>query len=374
MHHNHHFWWRFFPKKELTQIYISAAIRSFALSLIAIFVPLYLYVERGYSMEQTLYFFIFYSIIFAVTTPLAAKFVAKFGTKHSVLLSVPFYLAFILSLYSLPYYPIPLTVVSGFLGLSLSFYWMGMHLAFYHASDHDHRGEEIGKRMGVSILATAVGPLFGGFLISTSGFGVVFILVAGLLIFSSLILFLSKENHYKFNFSIRSLVNRRHWQNSLFFVSRGTRGIAGGVIWPLFIFSILGNYFSLGVIGTTMAGLSAVLIWMTGKFSDRVDKRKIIRWLVIPEALSWVLRALVVTTTHVFGATIFGAVVYGIWESPIGALEYDKAKRNIAEYFVTREIFICLGRVLLLTFVLMADSLSGGLIFHSIISLAAFLF
>ena len=58
-HHNEHFWWRFFPHKELTQVYISSAIRSFAISLIGLFIPLYLYVERGFSLQQTLYFFIF---------------------------------------------------------------------------------------------------------------------------------------------------------------------------------------------------------------------------------------------------------------------------------------------------------------------------
>ena len=143
-HHNEHFWVHF-PHKELTQIYISSAIRNFALSLISLFVPLYLFKELGYPLEQVMYFFIFYAAIFAVLTPMAAKFSARFGLKHSVLISVPLYLLFVLLLYFLPTYSIPLFIIAGLLGASQAFYWMGMHIVFKHASDHKHRGEEVGK-------------------------------------------------------------------------------------------------------------------------------------------------------------------------------------------------------------------------------------
>ena len=73
-HHNEHLLWKFFPHKELTQVYISSAIRNFAISLISLFVPLYLYKELGFPIEQVLYFFMFYAVTFAILTPLAAKF------------------------------------------------------------------------------------------------------------------------------------------------------------------------------------------------------------------------------------------------------------------------------------------------------------
>ena len=55
-------------------------------------------------------------------------------------------------------------------------------------------------------------------------------------------------------------------------------------------------------------------------------------------------------------------------------MEYDKAKEKIANYFVNREIFLCIGRILMLIFVLMADSLSGGLIFNGFANLMVLLF
>jgi len=374
MIHHHEFWWRFFPKKELTQVYVSSALRSFALSLVAIFVPLYLYHEMGFSLGETLMFFIFYSVVFAITTPFAAKFSARFGIKHAVLLSVPLYLLFIGSLYSLPYINMPLVVISSLLGLSQAFYWLGMHLVFHKASDHKHRGEEVGKRGGFSIVGSLFGPLLGGILITSVGFNSVFCLAGIFLILAAVILFKSKEKHVKYHFSVRSVINKKHWQDSLYFVSSGMQDIALGVIWPLFIFFILKSYLALGIIGSLIAGVSAVLLIVFGKFSDHIGKRKIVKWITGFESLAWILKALSFVAIHVYGATIFGAIVQGIRQSPLGALEYDKARGEVAAYFVSREIFICLGRILLLTFVLMTNSLTGGLVFQGVASFAALLF
>jgi len=374
MHHEHHFWWRFFPKKELTQIYISTALRFFALSLLSLFIPLYLYIERGYSLDQTLYFFIFYAVVIGICSPIAAKFSSRFGAKHSVLFSIPFYLIFILMLYLLPQFDFPLFLIASFVGVSISFYWMGMHLIFYHASDRKHRGEEFGKREGLSVLATMFGPLVGGLLIKLIGFGFVFLLTSLILVGSAVFLFFSKEEHPRYHFSIRSLVDKKHWQNSLFFVSRGIRSMANGAIWPIFIFMILNDYLSLGIVGSILAGLSAFLIWFMGKYSDHFGKHKIIKYVVGLESISWFMRALVVTVTQVFSVTIFGAITFGVMEGPMGALEYNKARKKVAEYFVSREVFVCLGRILVLVLVLMTNKLWSGFVLTGFASLAALLF
>jgi len=375
MWHNHNnLWWRFFPRKELTRIYLSSALRSFGLSLISLFVPLYLYKELGFTLAQTLGFFIFYSVIFAIATPLAAKYCARFGVKHSVLLSVPFYLLFILALYLMPIFSTPLFIIATFLGMSLGFYWMGMHHIFHKASNPKHRGEEVGKRIGISILATVIGPLIGGFLIKYFGFAVVFTLCGGVLVLSTIVLFMSKEKHVKYHFSIKSVLDLHHWKNSLFFISKGSRIIADGVVWPLFIFFILDDYFSLGIIGSIIGGLTGMVAWLSGKYSDHIDKRKVAQIATVFDSVGWIFRALVVTPFHVFTTTIFSTFTQGIRDSPLSAIEYDKAKGDVTGYFVYKEIYLCLGRVLMLSFLLIADSFSGGLIMQAVINFATFLF
>lgn len=376
MLHNHEHWWRFFPRKELTQVYISAGLRAFALSLISLFIPLYLYKELGYSFAQTIGFFLFFSVVLAITTPIAAKFAARYGVKHTIGVSVPLYMIFVLLLYLLPDYQISLLLVSAFFGASIAFYWMGMHLVFYHASHPHHRGEEFGKRESATILGSLLGPLLGGGIIGIAGFKAVFILVFSILLCSVLVLFKSRENHVRYHFSFRSVLNKEHWRDSLFFVSRGTYTITEGVIWPLFVFVILGSYIALGAMGSLLSAISILLLWAVGKYSDHgpVDKRKIMRFTTIFDSIAWLLRSMVTTVGGVFATTALGAFTFGIRESPLGALEYDKARGEAAPYFVSREIFICLGRILILTLVLLTDSLSGGMLAHSVINFAAFLF
>jgi len=159
-----------------------------------------------------------------------------------------------------------------------------------------------------------------------------------------------------------------------FFASRGTSVIANGVIWPLFIFVILGDYVTLGLVGSALALFGALAAWITGRYSDHSNKRTIIRSAAIFNSLSWFLKSIVISTVHVFGATIFGAIAEGVWVAPADAMEYDKAKGDVVGYFVSREIFICLGRIFMLIFVMMIGSLKGGLILQGFASFASFLF
>ena len=368
--------WRYLASsKELTLVYISLAIRNFSLSLISLFVPLYLYNEIGYSLEETLMMFLFFSVMFAVSSPLAAKFSAKYGFKHSILLSTPFYILFILFLYLLPILKTPLIILAALMGISLAFFWVGMHPLFYFATDRKKRGEEFGKGKAIIVAAATAGPLIGGLLIKLVGFSLLFAIASVFLFISSIILFFSKDNHVKYSFSVKKVFNKDQWKNSLFFVSQGTEFMANGVLWPLFIFIILGSYLSLGIIGSILAGLTILISWTFGKFSDNTDKHKLITISSSFESLSWFLRSLVITPVQVFAATIFGAITNGARAIPVGALVYDKAtKEDVLGYFVNREIFICLGRILILSLVLMLGSLKSGLIFQGFSSLAALLF
>ncbi len=374
MLHNHHYWWHLIPHKELSQVYASIALRFLATSSLILFVPLYLYQEVGYTFTQTLSFYIFYSLVFAIATPVAAKFASRFGVKHTVFWSIPLYILFIISLYFLRFIHLPLILLSIMVGVSLAFYWMGINLVFHHASDHKHRGAEIGKRTFYKILATTLGPLLGGALITFIGFYAAFVFASLILILSSVILFFSKEIHVNYQFSLPTLIKKDHWKDSLFFVSRGTEVMAEEVLWPLFIFFILGSYLSLGLSGAILSLLSGILAYLVGKFSDYSNKRTIIALISVFDSLSWFIKSLIQTVAQVFGVTIFGAVTLGIRESPLGALEYDKAQNDIAGYFVSREIFLCLGRILILMVVLMAENVQSGFVFQGFASLAAILF
>ncbi len=367
--------WHLFPKSKLNQFYVSFALRSFAISLVGLFVPLYLYKEMGYTLMQTLHFYIFYAVIFAIFVPIAAKYCARFGIRHSVLFSIPFFVLYLGSLYFLEFVKLSLIIPGILLGVSLAFYWMGVHCLFHNITDQKHRGEEVGTRTAIKVLGATIGPLVGGILIHYIGFALVFFLAALLLLFSAGVLFLSKEDHTKYHFSWKSIINKKHWNYSLFFVSRGSEVVANGLVWPLFIFFILKDYLSLGLMGSILAGVTALVVWLVGKYSDHTNKRRIILWVTGFDSLAWFLRSIVATVSHVFGVTILAALTHGVKMAPIGALEYDNATpSDVMGYFVSREIFVNLGRILMVLIVIMLNSLQGGLLFQGFATLAALFF
>ena len=358
---------------KLKQIYLSTAIRSFATAIVGLFVPLYLHHDLGYSFQQTILYYVSMSLFFAVFTPIAAKFSSKYGLKHSILVSIPFYILTLVALHLLKFYPIPLILIGLIGGVSVAFYWMGMNLLFFLNSDQDHRGAEVGKNMAFRIVGISAGPLLGGLIISYFGFLAAYITSGVLFLLSGLILFLSSEDHIKYHFKFKQIINKDHWKDSLFFMGRGAEVMSNGVIWRLFIFFILGSYLSLGVVGTILSGVSAILVIIVGKISDKKDKRKMVRTSSIFETLAWIFRSLVQTTTHIYIATIFASIVNGIRKSPLMALEFDKAKDEAASYFVSREISMCLGRMLVLMIALMIN-MKTSLIFQGLVVLLSFIF
>jgi len=100
MPHQHHSALHFLHNKELNELYASIAIKSFAISLIGIFIPIYL-LQIGYSLASVLIFFSTVASVHALMSFFAAKVAARVGLKHTILFSIPVLIAALLGLYSL---------------------------------------------------------------------------------------------------------------------------------------------------------------------------------------------------------------------------------------------------------------------------------
>ena len=86
---------RYVHQNSLSELYFSVVLKTLALSMVGIFIPVYMYKELNYSLNQIIYFFLIWSILFAVLTPVVAKFASRFGLKHMIVASVPFEISFI---------------------------------------------------------------------------------------------------------------------------------------------------------------------------------------------------------------------------------------------------------------------------------------
>ncbi|MBW3011067.1 MFS transporter, partial [Candidatus Woesearchaeota archaeon] len=301
---------------------------------------------------------IVYSVAFALITPFAAKLSARIGLKHAILLSCPLYITFYLLLYSLKVLAISYLFVPIFFGVASALFWISFHVEFARVSETGKRDSETGKWIGYSSLAVLCGPLVGGILIDTAGFSVVFIIASILLIASATFLFFTKERHEPAEISFRHVFSRKNMKNSIAFIGYGVHTMAGGVLWPLFIFFILNTYTSLGFLGSLAGAGTAFVTFIVGKMSDRYNKRHFLKIGSSLYSMSWFVRHFVETVGQVFGVTMFASMVFTMVEVPSHALVYEEFQENLMEKLVFREMALCVGRILvLLVFLLTGEFL-----------------
>src|SRR5680860_321733 len=99
LHHNNHHIHQFLKNKEMNEMYLSYGIFNFALGLISVFIPIYLY-KIGYSIPLILFFFFLNSLAFVAFSYLGVKIVSRLGVKHTMLLSGTVLIFFLCLLYT----------------------------------------------------------------------------------------------------------------------------------------------------------------------------------------------------------------------------------------------------------------------------------
>jgi len=371
--HSLHFL-HFLRNRELDEIYASVAIRSFALSMISIFIPIY-FLSLNYSLKEV---FLFYAVIYGVHTlvTLPAGFlVSKFGFKHCILFSLPFLIAFYALLYTLGSFGWSILLLAFLFGINSALFWVGFHTDFARFSDKKYRGEELGLVNIFSSLAGVAGPLIGGLIIAFIGFHLLFALVLVLIFFSAIPLFFSKDIHEPFNFSLRQIFTDHRIEDCLAFFGHGVEIDAYAVLWPTFIFLFILNDFPLlGFVAALSLFFSLLSTFVIARLSD-IKRKAMLRIGALFNALIWGLRTAISTSLQVFIIDSFYGISKIMKQVSFNALSYDKATReNILEFILFRELIIPLGRASLFISMIFLSDFKIGFIFASAASLLYLLF
>ena len=376
MWHRHHTIFYFFKNRELNELYLTISIKSLALSMIGIFVPIFLW-QLGYSIFTILLFFAVLAGTHSLGALPAAKLASRYGFKHSILFSRVILIIGLLFLITLEQYQWSLFIPAILFGSSASLFWVSYHVDFSLFSDSKKRVQEVSIAKIVSSLVTVIGPLIGGLILFFFNYTVLFVIVSSILVIGVIPLFFSKDVHKPIEFSFRGLFKGQKIRDSLSFLGFGFENAASNVIWPLFLFTTIlaGQFTSLGLI--TSAGLFFAFIstYLVGKFSD-TRRQLVLKVGSISNAIVWGLRALVRTPLQVFGIDSIGGITRTMMNIPFEAKSYDNAnKGDVVKYIVYRETIINFGRVILFVALMFTADLTFGFIGGgSLGSLLQFLF
>lgn len=336
---------------------IADTLRSAALSMVTLFVPLFL-LEKGYAIAIIAIYYLCFYILSIIAHYVLLKVINRIGIKKSLVIS---YTAKIIFCVVLCNYE-KLTGVFGdnfyFLFLLISsvvavvFYWTAHHIYFFSSSHAKNEGAKLGLLYAIPSVLAIFTPFLGGFLITVFGFKSTFIISIILLILASFVLFLSKSIKAQVNIQTDKIFDfscdNKNW---IYFVE-GIDFFVAGIIWPVYMFFMSISFLSIGFIYIFANAANAISCYISGKISDKIGTRTLGRAGVITHAISLALRAF---SEKVFSMSIIltlGGLSSAAMQVSLESAFYKHSHKNIGSAIMNRELYMHLGRIFMVLFFL----------------------
>lgn len=364
----------FLKNRELDELYACMALRALALSMISVFIPIFL-MKLGYSLKVVLLFYaLAYSTHFLFITP-TSKIASRIGFKHCMFFSTPLLVGFYFLLYMLESHTFSPYILAVILGISNCLFWTSFHTDFSMFSKLKDRGKQVGFRKLVIQGANILGPAMGGIILTVFGFNVLFVIVSIFLLLSTTPLFFSKDIYKSTKISISNVFNKRTLRDALGNIGFGMETGANIAIWPVFVFFVIADsYTILGFVRSISFMFATFAVIASGYFTD-INRRLMLRVGALFTALIWIGKAIVNT----IGQVLFVDSLHGMSKMmtaiPYDALCYDKAgQKKVVEGIMFKELMATLGRTIFFLISAFILSLKGSMILASAASLLYLLF
>lgn len=336
-------------RREIAELYISVAIKNFTVSMIALFEPIYLYKELGFSLAQIMLFFAVTYTVYLFLLPLGGKITARFGFEHTILYSAPLLIFYFGALYFASAYFALIYLAPFFLASYKMLFWPAYHANFAHYGTLGKRGSEISRLGILNAMVVVVGPVLGGAIISIFNFPVLFAVVAILMMVSVIPLFTTKEkfkpSHFGYFHAFHRLVKSYYRRYTLGFMAYSEE-LVKLIVWPIFIFAILKSYLTLGGLSSLTILLTAILGLFIGRIVDREGVKRMLRFSTIVYAVVWFLRLMVKTVGEVFMVDSLSRIFSKGMYIPIQTLVYNKgSERGNLNFAVFFEMSLVIGKL-----------------------------
>lgn len=277
-------------KKNLAWLSFSYTFRTIAGNLSVFYLPLFLF-----DAAQNLEFFrlelnpvqsgmilicAFYMVerfVSALLSMLQAKFAMKIGHDWSMAVGTIFYALMLVSLSYLEQHPW-LVLLSAFLaGVQLAFYWPSYNTLIARFSFKKSMGKSLGGLAFLQNFSAMITPALGGLIIVFLGYNLlflsgVFLLVISLIGIFQLVLSAEKDevniNEYLDWMREKSFSKLAVSQSGKYFYDMSL------VLWPLYVYLILGEVEKVGYVYSFSIFLAMVVTLLAGFVIDKKRKNK----------------------------------------------------------------------------------------------------
>ncbi len=355
MRHLLHFHRIHLIRSELNELYVNILLQTFAISMIWVFIPIYLLVE-GFSFNFVLGFLIAQWLGFLIFSPISAKIANRFGFKHIMLLRAPLLILILICFSFLSSFPLPLHILAIFIGISDSLYWVSFNCLFARNSEKAKRAKEVGLIWISRSAASLIAPLAGGLIAYEFGFHILFMISTVILILSVISLFFTPDKKPHIKFSMKRLISKKYFKFYEGFFASGLRNINSVYIWPIFVFTILQTTAHVGF--ALMMAQAGVLFFTTLVEKVRnIDRRRFLKIGAVLTAIIWLMRLYVRAPYEIYLISLMAGITTLMIIIPFDSFTFDKAAEEKSdEFIVFREISLATGRIFMLLVLLFVAS------------------
>ncbi len=343
----------------LRGVYLAQAIRNFAIALVGIYIPIYIFKLYYPDISKTLallavisYFFLFEFSCLLATIPVG-RLVLKLGLKRSAVIGNVLLAVSIGTLMLASQSDLWLIASALADGLSIHFYWNCYHLTVVGRGDHQKFGSAVSNMGIIARLVSVAGPALGGLIIALCGFPVLLSLAFVLILISSLPLArVAADGNYRLapaKFLLRRSRGEKFRKMFGALAGSNARAAVDVIVWPLFVFLLAAeSYVKMGLITSGVLLISVVVVFLVGKLVARGgvrSDRRALTFGVVSESFVWIAKMTIQTLTQVFWWDALANILFSFQFVPFDTIVYEQlaAYPRPYEFIVMRELALRLG-------------------------------
>ncbi|MBN1923649.1 MAG: MFS transporter [Nanoarchaeota archaeon] len=323
-------------RKNLSELHIHLTIENIALSLISVFIPIFM-LTIGFSLNDIYFYYLVYSFSTLLSSLFSFVF-SRIGFKKIIMLRPVSVITFLLWLYSLEFFPSSYFFLAVYNGFFSGIYWVIFHFFFAKKADGDDVEGQVGLLFAMPKLFTMISPMIGALIISFFSFNVLFLLVAFLLLVSILPLIHLKEQRFSFKFEVSNLLDWSFVKYALGFINESIHYYAVVFLLPLYIYFTLSSTLEIGFF-STVVGVSGFLTPLIISSLCRGRTNLFIKLGAMLNAVFFFFVFFLKTPLEFF---LFGFIIgtfTSFWEIPFYSRMYKHARNsNTLEFFIFRKV------------------------------------
>ncbi len=356
-------------KEGVYPLYVAHTIRGFVSSLIGFFIPIY-FLTIGFSLSTVLWFFAIYYYFVILFSVLAGGIGNKVGLKHTMIISLPSFLIYLLGIMSLKknhsiFLLYSLSIFGAFIS---SLYWVPLYTLFARLSSNKNSSSQVGMLFSLRSLAGIIAPVLGGLISVYFGFESLFILAIIILIIPIVILINSKDIHPHINFSFQDLLSffKKHTRLFLTIMLDSFGTFSEEILWPLFVYLILLDTMAVGVVGSLVGIGTIIFTLFVSKIIAKHSYHLIIRISAFMLAASWILKTFTNQKISIYAISVIAAMFAIMFSIPLADSVYQTAKKNknLDEFIVFKQMLAYFARLIaVLLTILIISKLNLSFIF-----------